>query len=447
MIFNNLFNNIYVLNLKESIDRKNHIENEFKRVGIDKYEFFEAVSYNSDEVKNLMKSNFVKKFPNCFRCNQKRCDCENNFLTCFQIANWCSFINIFKDILKNNYEFVLLCEDDIVFSNQHERIINKLLSKESFNFYNIDMNKPLLIRMGTAYNQENHNSNSSPIFLKNFSLCNPCFAINKKMAFVYLHYLKIIDYHSDVYFHQKIPKNISGVQYFTMYPYPIYELSFVPEKQKFESTIRPNNQLRRIEYKEFLFGSSNNLLTIFLQNCSNNSIYDIKTENMGYNGNINIYFLYDDFNKSKYYFENKILIIDDFYNDIKIIYKNIINGMKNIYDLFLIKINEKFNLNITFEINDDEKVNNSKEFIIKNCILYYQYYLKILDIENIIKLNINNIDEILNSIFSKIVSKEILKKNIEKYNFYKNILLLDNDIEITNDIIDKYIESFEEIAI
>jgi GR25 family glycosyltransferase involved in LPS biosynthesis len=440
MIFNNLFDNIYVLNLKESTDRKIHIQNEFKRVGIDKYEFFEAVSYNSDEVKNLMKSNFVKKFPNCFRCNKKRCDCENNFLTCFQIGNWCSFINIFKDILNKDYEFVLLCEDDIVFSNQHERIINKLLSKESFNFYKIDMNKPLLIRMGTAYNPDNHNSKAPAIFLKNFSLCNPCFAINRKMALVYLHYLKIIDYHSDVYFHQKIPKNVPNVQYFTMYPYPVYELSFVPEKQKFESTIRPNNQLRRIEYKEFLFGSSNNLLTIFLQNCTNNSIYDIKIENIGYNGNINSYFLYDDFNKSKYYFECKIILIDDFYNDIKIIYKNIINGMKNIYDLSLKKINEKFNLDIIFENDYDNDKNNInfKKNIIKNCILYYQYYLKILDIENIIKLNINNEEEILNSILSKIVSKEILKKNIEKYNYYKNILLIDNDIQINNDFIDKY---------
>ena len=128
MIFNILFNNIYVLNLEKSIDRKEHIEKEFKRVGIEKYEFFKATPHDSDETKNLMNSNFVKKFPNCFRCNNKRCDCENNYLTPFQIANWCSFINIFKDIIKNNHKFVLICEDDIVFTFQHKRIIIKLLS-------------------------------------------------------------------------------------------------------------------------------------------------------------------------------------------------------------------------------------------------------------------------------------------------------------------------------
>jgi hypothetical protein len=112
--------------------------------------------------------------------------------------------------------------------------------------------------------------------------------------------------------------------------------------------------------------------------------------------------------------------------------------MKNIYDLHLKNINEKFNLNITFENNYDKTNIIFKEFIIKNSILYYQYYLKILDIENIIKLNINNENEILNSILSKIILPEILKKNIEKYNYYKNILVIDNDIEISNDFIDKY---------
>jgi len=231
MIFNYIFDKIYVINLKKSEDRKEHIINEFKRVGIEKYEFFEATPHDSEETINLMNSNLVKKFPNCFRCNLNRCSCENNFLTPFQIGNWCSFINIFKDIIKNNYKFILICEDDIVFSHQYKRILDSLLSPKSFKNYKINMTKPLLIRMGTAYNSDNHNSPAEPRFLKNYSLCNPCFAINKEMAFIYLRYLKIIDYHSDVYFHQKIPKNIPGIQYFTMYPYPVYELSFVPEKK------------------------------------------------------------------------------------------------------------------------------------------------------------------------------------------------------------------------
>ena len=175
MIFNYIFDKIYVINLKKSEDRRQHIINEFNRVGIEKYEFFEATPHDSEEAINLMNSSLVKKFPSCFRCNQKRCDCENNYLTPFQIANWCSFINIFKDIIKNNYNFVLICEDDIVFTSQYERIINRLLNVFTFKEYNINMNKPLLIRLGTAFNPYNHNSKDIPRYIKNFSLCNPCF--------------------------------------------------------------------------------------------------------------------------------------------------------------------------------------------------------------------------------------------------------------------------------
>jgi GR25 family glycosyltransferase involved in LPS biosynthesis len=129
--FSEIFDNIYVINLKESVDRKIHIIQEFERIGIKKYQIFEATHYDSDESKNIYNSNLVKKFPNCFRCNKKRCDCENNFLTPFQIGNWCSFLNVFADIIKNDYNFVLICEDDIVFTKQYERIINKLLSKST----------------------------------------------------------------------------------------------------------------------------------------------------------------------------------------------------------------------------------------------------------------------------------------------------------------------------
>ena len=404
MIFNTLFDNIYVLNLKESIDRKLHIQTEFSRVGIEKYNFFEAVHYESDEVKNLMNSNFVKKFPNCFRCDKKRCTCENNFLTKFQIANWCSFINIFKDIINKNYNFVLLCEDDIVFSFQYERIINKLLSKESFVKYRINMSQPLLIRLGTAFNPNNHNLIIEPIFLKNFSLCNPCFAINKQMAIVYLYYLKIIDYHSDIYFHQKIPKNIKNVQYFTMHPYPVYELSFVKEKQKFNSLIRPPNEIRRIEYKEFLFLTSNLLLNTFVLNLSKKMNMDLKINSIGYNGNINFFILFNEKEKNRYYFENRILIIDNEDDDKKLIEKDIDYNKNSYYNLYLNKINEINNINITFE----------------NIDVFYKYYIK-LNSNNMLKININNENDI--KYLSKYVNINYINKEINKYKLIKNKIL------------------------
>lgn len=402
--FNTLFNHIYVLNLEKSADRREHINREFSRVGIEKYQFFKATTHDSAEVNNLIKSGLVKKFPSCFRCNRNRCDCENNYLTPFQLGNWCSFLNIFRDIIKNDYEFVLICEDDIVFSFQYERIINKLLSEDSFKKHNINMSKPLLIRLGTAYNPQNHLSNAPAVFLKNYSLCNPCFAINKAMAIVYLYSLKIIDYHSDVYFHQKIPKNIKGVQYFTMYPYPVYELSFVKSLQKFSSEVRPHNALRRKEYKEFLLCTTHPLLDIFLRNflniMHNKSPYNIGIDIMGYNGVFNNDLLVNicngDVYNNKYYFEY-IIIIDDSELDSKTYtYQNIPPNIPSNIPSNIPEYQKKFHINILNKDDVDilqnilkiKKMNNRPNKNIIEVLLNKYSTFKTLHLQNLGTSNI-----------------------------------------------------------
>jgi hypothetical protein len=279
------------------------------------------------------------------------------------------------------------------------------------------MDKPLLIRLGTAFNPYNHNSNSEPFFLKNYSLCNPCFAINKEMALTYLKYLKIIDYHSDIYFHKKIPMNIQGVQFFTMYPYPIYELSFVKSKKKFDSLIRPKNSFRRIEYKEYLFLTSNLLLGIFIKNCIKNNGLDIRDDRIGMNGSINYFILIDELEKKRFYFDKKIIIIDNYLDDIKIIYNNIFNQS---YNLLLNKISSINNLNI-----------ENLEQNLKSCILFYNNYMKyLLSIEDIIIVNINSDYKYLYNIINpRKLEKEITKyKNCKEY-LLKNNILSDSEIE------------------
>lgn len=64
----NLIDKVYVINLKSCYDRKKHIEQEFARLKIEEYEIFEATDKDSKQVQNIMKTNFVKKFPPCFRC-------------------------------------------------------------------------------------------------------------------------------------------------------------------------------------------------------------------------------------------------------------------------------------------------------------------------------------------------------------------------------------------
>jgi len=386
LAINNLFQKIYVINLKDSIDRRTHIEKEFKRVGIKKYDFFEATPHDSQEVIDAIESGLTKQFPSCYRCNLNRCDCPTNFLTLFQIANWCSFINVFKDIIKNDYEFVLICEDDIVFTFQAERIINTLLSPHSFKYYKINMKKPLLIRLGSGYNEYNHNSLKNPEFIQDFTLGNPCFAINKYMAAVYLYYFKKIYHSSDDYIHVKIPRHVNGVQYFTMFPFPVYELSYTAGLIKFESKVRPKNEIRRLEYKNFLFLSSNFMSFVLLQNIAEKNRLDMPINSIGYHGNINSYMILDNKMKQKFYFNYRILFIDNKEDDLKIIEKDIIKNNIEIYKPYLIKIKEEFDIDIELNIQTME--------------LFYEYYMKMLN------------NELLSSIYTKQIG-------LDKFTFYK----------------------------
>jgi GR25 family glycosyltransferase involved in LPS biosynthesis len=437
MEWNTIFDHIYVLNLPESVDRKNHIIKEFQRVDIKEYEFFKATHYDSEEVRLLSESSFVKKFPTCFRCHNIRCSCENNFLTQFQLANWCSFINMFKDIIKHNYKFVLICEDDVVFSFQYKRIFNALLSKGNFDKYKINMNAPLLIRIGTAFNPMNHNSMDIPMFTHSFTTCNPCFAINCEMAKAYLDNLGIIHHTSDVYFHIDLPKRLRTIQSFTMYPLPVYELSFVKSIQKFDSLIRPVNALRRMEFKDFLFLTSNICIQMMIKNMCKISNIDVNVEKIGFHGNIDTFMLLNEGDKKKYYFQNKLLLQDDIYNDIKIIYYNVNyeavkqNAKLNdgsevgmIYNKYIIKINLLFDSHIELNKND-----------LESTVLFYLKYIEMMKRENSMILTIY--DERLKQYFRE----DIVNKCIDEYNQYKKNII--EKSEIKNEDIDKIFKLFD----
>jgi GR25 family glycosyltransferase involved in LPS biosynthesis len=382
MIVNTFFDKIYVINLKESIDRKNHIINEFNNMDITNYEFFEAVHFNDNIVTELLNSNKVMSFPPCFRCLKNRCGCENNFLTKYQIANWSSYIKLFNEILASEHNFVLICEDDIVFTKQSKYILNNLLNEANFQKYKINIHMPLLIKMGAAYDNKTHYLHKEPEFIKNYSLSNPCFAVNKEMIKIFLYNLKIIDYHSDIYFHKKIPLNFKNIQMFVMNPFPVYELSFVKSMKKFQSLIRPSNDIRRKEYHDFLFVTVNKLLEYIPLQYSKLLKININNKYIDFNGTVNFYYSLDDLQKSKYYFQNKIFIYDNIQDDIKLISNDIKYNNKSyilniIYDVIL-----TYNLNIKMNIED----------VLHNLEEIYPVILTYFKNNNFIIININDDD-------------------------------------------------------
>jgi GR25 family glycosyltransferase involved in LPS biosynthesis len=385
MILNNRFDKIFVINLKESIDRKNHILKEFKNFGITNFEFFEATHFDDLSVKELMKSNKVFKFPPCFRCLKERCDCKNNFLTKYQIANWVSYINLFKHILNSDHNFVLICEDDIVFTKHAHSIFNKLLSKMSFNKHQILLQQPLLIKMAAAFDHINHNLfNNQIYYTKNYALSNPCFAVNKPMIKLFLDNLKIIDYHSDVYFHKTIPRYFqNNMQMFVMRPLPVFELSFVESYKKFDSLVRPNNSIRRKEFKEFLFFTITEKLEYIPLKFSNKYNFKISNSEMDFNGNINSYFNLNNNEKKKYFFKEKIAFFDSYENDIHHIIHQLTNDKNNYLHKVINDTIYHYKLNIKLKIDNENELKNDLKNIYPKLISYLEtLQFKIININD-----------------------------------------------------------------
>lgn len=236
-----LFDMIYVINLNQCADRREHIRSEFRRVGIpdDKYLIVPAVDGDrSDRIKAILKNRGVEKLENDLYTHWKN-------LNKYQMANWCSYIKVWEDVAKREYEIVMICEDDITFTDYYKPVVETLFNYEYLLQTGIDPAKPLLIGVGSGYQKKVHNCRGKKVELtmNNPSKtrdCNPCHIINLPMAKLLIENTGVIDRASDVFIHHKIGDK---VQHYWAVPEPVYELSWNPLVKKFESMIeRPINK-------------------------------------------------------------------------------------------------------------------------------------------------------------------------------------------------------------
>jgi glycosyl transferase family 25 len=81
-IFNDI--HIFYINLDSRLDRKSWVENEFKKLGIEKFERFKAIQLENGAL-----------------------GCSMSHLKCLEIAK------------QQSYEYIMICEDDIQFTMPH----------------------------------------------------------------------------------------------------------------------------------------------------------------------------------------------------------------------------------------------------------------------------------------------------------------------------------------
>jgi hypothetical protein len=217
----NIFNQILCISLERSIERRVHIEKEFRRVGISEFQYVDAFDKSSEEVRKLIDSDFVKKFPPCFRCGLEHCHCPNKSLLHPQIGNWLSHMAAWKTAKANSGSLTLICEDDLKFlPGIHDSlsfIKNAKIIKQHLKSQN-----PVLIRLGWVLGKD-HENTQPPHLTQDLRKSNPCYAINQAMGSLLIDSLEKIDTTSDLYLHFIIG---SRVNHFTVMPPPVYELSW-----------------------------------------------------------------------------------------------------------------------------------------------------------------------------------------------------------------------------
>lgn len=226
-----LFDQIYVINLLHCKERREHIIKEFARVGIKNYIFLPAVNAESAIVRSILQNRGKQPLPD----GSIR---QWNRLNKYQIANWCSYIHVWEDIIENGYDTCLVCEDDIQFTDYYQLVVDKVFNQDYFLGKGIDSSKPLVIGVGSGYQPKIHRelvnidlTTTDPIGNRD---CNPCHIINNPMAKELLRNATHISRATDPYIHKQI-----GGQYqrYWITPQPVYELSWNPIVRRFPSTI------------------------------------------------------------------------------------------------------------------------------------------------------------------------------------------------------------------
>jgi len=110
---NNFIENIYVINMDKDTERLNNIYKECNKNNI-KFERCTGVDASKLSIKE--KNNYVTKF------------CQN-FCTNSMIGCGISHIKIYEDVIKKNYNNVLILEDDIYFIKNFQKKLNSILEE------------------------------------------------------------------------------------------------------------------------------------------------------------------------------------------------------------------------------------------------------------------------------------------------------------------------------
>lgn len=128
-----LVDKIFYINLSRRTDRNQHFLDECKKVNIpvNKIERFEAIDGNT--------YNFSKRELQMFN----NCDFKGRNFEKKIYGNQLSHYYIFKEMIEKSYEYIIVCQDDVVFKENFLNYLNKLMQNipENAEMINIGLHK------------------------------------------------------------------------------------------------------------------------------------------------------------------------------------------------------------------------------------------------------------------------------------------------------------------
>lgn len=123
-ILNETFDNIYIITLKRSADRHSIFKERLNGLN---YEIFWGVDGQKLDVEKLEKEGLYD--PEKARAIQKDLNLEPAGLSKSVLGCALSHIGIYKDVIKNGYEKVLIFEDDITVDHSKDQFLRKALGE------------------------------------------------------------------------------------------------------------------------------------------------------------------------------------------------------------------------------------------------------------------------------------------------------------------------------
>ena len=202
--FASYFDRVFCLSMPQSQDRRAHIKKHLGALGIEGYEFFDAVGPDHPDVLALYENRRVLSYPPCFRCGELTCDLDdcNNVLIPEQVATCVSFLRLWRHILDRKIQTAMVVEDDVVFADYARKVAAIAMDRGLLDQTGIRGQAPTLLRMGWPAGDEHHFTGEVSLQSDQDRDSNHCFAVNAAMCRKLLDEFRGVDTTADIYTHR-----------------------------------------------------------------------------------------------------------------------------------------------------------------------------------------------------------------------------------------------------